>query len=86
LLEIHTSTPCSYCTIYDSKQTIITTLPNDTIELLKKLTIVENLLYKYASFMQQIDNSSCGLFTITYATDITFVIKPKQSRYIIPQM
>jgi len=36
--------------------------------------------------VQQIDNSSCGLFTIAYATDITFVIKPKQSRYIVPQM
>jgi len=36
LLEIHTSTPCSHCRIYHSKQTIITLLPNDTIELLKK--------------------------------------------------
>jgi hypothetical protein len=86
LLEIHTSTPCSHCTIYDSKQPIITTLPNDTIELLKRFTNVENLLYKYANFMQQIDNPSCGLFIIAYAIDITFVIKPKKSRYIVPQM
>jgi hypothetical protein len=36
--------------------------------------------------MQQTHNSSCGLFTIAYAIDITFGIKPEQSRYIVPQM
>lgn len=31
LVEIHTSTPCSHCTIYGWKKPIITTLPGDTI-------------------------------------------------------
>ncbi len=36
--------------------------------------------------MQQTHNSSCDLFTIAYAIDITFGIKVEQSRYIVPQM
>jgi hypothetical protein len=32
--------------------------------------------------MQQIDSSSCGLFTVTFAIDITFGIDPKKSKYI----
>ncbi len=34
--------------------------------------------------MQQLDGSSCGLFTITYATDITFELNPEQSIYNVP--
>ncbi len=44
------------------------------------------LLYLYASVMQQLDNSSCGLFTIAYATDIAFEVNPKKSIYNVPQM
>jgi len=36
--------------------------------------------------MQQIDSSSCGLFTISYATNITFGIDTKKSKYILSQM
>ncbi len=61
---------------------LIKTLPNDIIQLFKKLTIVKQLLFKYANVMQQIDSSSCGLFTITYAINITFGIDPKKSKYI----
>ncbi len=28
--------------------------------------------------MQQLNNSSCGLFTIAYAIDITFGFKPRK--------
>ncbi len=53
------------------------TLPNDIMQLLKQLTNVFNIFcYKYANVMQQMDNSSCGPFTITYATNITFGIGP----------
>jgi hypothetical protein len=44
------------------------------------------LLYSYANVMQQPDNSSCGLFTITYATDITFELNLEESIYNVPQM
>jgi hypothetical protein len=54
------------------------TLLNDIIQLLMFLTNVEHSLYKYASVMQQMDSSSWGLFKITYATNITFVIDPKK--------
>ncbi len=57
-------------------------MPNDIIQLFKKLTIVKQLLLKYANVMQQIDSSSCGLFTITYAINIAFGIDPKKSKYI----
>jgi hypothetical protein len=50
--------------MYDSNQPMTRTLPNDIIQLLKKLTNIEQLLYRYANVMQQIDNSSCGLFII----------------------
>ncbi len=36
--------------------------------------------------MQQPDNSSCGLFTIAYAIDITFELNPKNFIYNVPQM
>jgi hypothetical protein len=41
------------------------------------LTNVEQLLKKCANVMQQTNSSSSGLFTITYATNITFGIDPK---------
>jgi len=33
---------------------------------------VKHLLYSYANVMQQLDNSSCGFFTIAYASNTTF--------------
>jgi hypothetical protein len=33
---------------------------------------VEHLLYPDANVMQKLHNSSCRLFTISYATDIAF--------------
>ncbi len=71
------STPNLHCTIYDSHMPRIKNLPSDTIQLLCKLINVNNLLHTYANVMQQIDNSSCGVFTIAYATDIAFGFDPK---------
>ncbi len=36
--------------------------------------------------MQQLDGSSCELFTIVYVVDITFGFNPKQSIYKVSQM
>jgi hypothetical protein len=36
--------------------------------------------------MQQLENLSCRLFTITYAIDITFELNFKKSIYNVPQM
>ncbi len=36
--------------------------------------------------MQQLNNSSCGLFTIAYAIDITFGLNLKKSTYNVPHM
>jgi hypothetical protein len=36
--------------------------------------------------MQQPNSSSFGLFTVAYATDITFEINPGKSIYNVPQM
>ncbi len=42
------------------------------------------MLYTYANVMQQIDNSSCSVFTTTYAIDIVF--DPEKSQYVLTQM
>jgi uncharacterized membrane protein YpjA len=86
LVKIYISIPYSHCAIYDSKIPLTNALANDVIQLFFKLTNVEQLLYKYASVMQQINSSSCGLFTIAYATYIAFGIYPKKSKYISSQM
>jgi hypothetical protein len=49
-------------------------MSNKTIHLLCKLTNVHNLLYTYVNVMQHIYVSSCGIFTMAYATYITFGI------------
>ncbi len=36
--------------------------------------------------MQQLDNSSCELFTIAYATHIAFELNLEKSIYNVPQM
>ncbi len=36
--------------------------------------------------MQQIDNSSCDVFTIAYATNIMFGFDPKKSQYVSTQI
>jgi hypothetical protein len=36
--------------------------------------------------MQQIDKSTCGVFTIAYATNIAFGFNPKKSQYVLTQM
>ncbi len=35
--------------------------------------------------MQHLDGLSCGIFKITYATDITFGLNSEQFIYIIPK-
>ncbi len=52
------------------------TLPNDTLQIIKQLTNVEQLLYRYANVMQQINSSSCDSFTIAYTTNIALGIEP----------
>jgi hypothetical protein len=61
-------------------------LPNNTIQLLTTIINVKHLLYSYANVMQQPNNSSCKLFTITYAIDIAFELNLKKSIYHVPQM
>jgi len=72
--------------VYDSKIPLTNALANDVMQLFLKLTNAEQLLYKYASVMQQINSSSCSLFTIAYATNIAFGIDPKKFKYILSQM
>ncbi len=78
LVKIHTSIPNLHCRIYDSNQPMLRTLPNDIIYI-----YIEQLLYRYANVMQQIDN---GLSTITSATNITFGIELKKSKYVLSQL
>jgi hypothetical protein len=86
LIKINTFALDSHCKIYYSKIPLTKILFNDIIQLFSKLTNVEQLLYKYANVMQQIDSSSCALFTISYATNITFGIDTKKSKNILSQM
>jgi hypothetical protein len=44
------------------------------------------LLYSYANVMQQPNNSSCELFTIAYATHITFGLNQEQFIYHVPRV
>jgi hypothetical protein len=75
-----------HCTIYDSHMPMMKKLPSDTIQLLCKLINVNNLLYTYANVMQQIDNSLCGVFIITYATNIAFGFDFEKFQYVLTQM
>jgi hypothetical protein len=69
LIKIHASTLNLHCTIYDSNRLTTKKLPNDTIQLLTNSINVKHLLYSYANVMQQPNNSSCGLLTVTYVTN-----------------
>jgi len=44
------------------------------------------LMRIYAYVMQQIDSSSCDVFTIVYGTNIAFGFHLEQSCYILSQM
>ncbi len=85
LVQIHESTLDLHCTIYDSNKLTMKKLPNNTIQLLINIINVKHLQYSYANVVQPSNNSSCGLLTITYAIDITFVLNPKKSIYNVPQ-
>jgi len=39
----------------------------------------------YANVMQHLDDLSCGILKIAYATDITFGFNLEQSIYIMPK-
>ncbi len=80
------STPNLHCIIYDSHMSMMKKLSSDTIQLLCKLINVNNLLYTYANGMQQIENSSYGVFTMTYVIDIAFGFGLKKSQYVLTQM
>ncbi len=82
LVNIRMSTPNLHCTICDSHMPMMKKLLIDTIQLLCKLINVNNLLYTYANVMYQINNSSYGVFTITYAIDISFGFDPEKFQCI----
>jgi hypothetical protein len=86
LVKIHMSTPNLHYKIYDSHMPMMKKLPSDTIQLLCKLINANNLSYTNANVMQQIDNSSCNVFTIAYAADIAFGFDPEKSQYVLTQM
>ncbi len=72
-----------HCIIYNSHMPKMKKLLSDTIKLLCKLINVKNLLYIYVNLMQQIDISSCGVFTIAYAIDIGFGFNLEKSQYVL---
>jgi hypothetical protein len=86
LVKIHISTPNLHCIIYGPHMLMTKKLLNNTIQILCKLINVNNLLYTYANVMQQTDNSSCGVFTIAYATNIVFGFYLEKSQYVLTQM
>jgi hypothetical protein len=47
---------------------------------------IQHLNYTCAKVMQQLDQSSCGLFTIAYVVDIAFNIDVQKSNYIVNEM
>jgi hypothetical protein len=51
----------------------------------RQVQVLNNLLYTHANVTQQI-NLSCGVFIITYATDIAFRFDPKKPQYVLIQM
>jgi len=86
LAKIHMSPPNLHCTIYNSHMPMMKKLPSNTIQLLCKLINVNNLLYTYANVMQQINNSSCGVFTIAYAINIAFGFDLENFQYVLTQI
>jgi hypothetical protein len=86
LIQIHITTPNLHCTIYDSNTSRTKKLPNDTVQLLTKIISVEHLLYTYVNVIQQLDGSSCGLFTIAYVINMAFKFNLEQSIYIVPKI
>jgi len=80
------STPNLHYKIYNSHMPMTKKLHNNTIQLLCKLIKVNNLLYTDANVMQQIYNSSCDVFIITYAIDIVFGFDFEKSQYVLTQM
>ncbi len=86
LVKVHMSTPNLHYKMYDSHMPIMKKLPSDTIQSLCKLMNVKNLLYTNANVMQQLDNSSCGVFTIAYTTNIAFGFDPEKYQYVLTQM
>ncbi len=79
-------TPNLRYTIYNSHMPMKLFFTNNTIQLLCKLINVNNLLYTYANVMQQIDNSSCDVFTIAYAIDIVFGFDFKKFQHVLIEM
>ncbi len=86
LVQMHAFTLDLHCIIYDSNKSTTRKLPNDTIQLLTNIINVKHLLYSYVNVMQQLDNSSCKIFTIAYAINITFGLNLEQSLYNMTQM
>jgi hypothetical protein len=80
------STPNLYYIIYNSHIPMMKKLPNDKIQLLCKFINVSNLLYTYLNVMQQIYNSSCGVFIIECRTGIRFGFNLEKSQYVLTQM
>ncbi len=76
----NTHTPCI---LYDSKTPYDKILCGNRTLKISKLLNFDHLKYIYANVMQQIDQSSCGLFVIAYAIDIAFSLNVEKSKYVV---
>jgi len=79
----NTHTPCI---LYDSKTHYDKILCENIILRISKLLSIDHLNYICANVMQQLDQSSCGLFVIAYAVDIALNLNVEKSKCVVFQM
>jgi hypothetical protein len=79
----NTHTPCI---LYDSKTPYDKVLCENVTLKISKLLNIDHLNHIYANVMQQIDQSSCGLFVIAYVINIAFSLNVEKSKYVVFQM
>jgi len=72
--------------LYESKTPYDKVLCENTTLKISKLLNIDHLDYIHANVMQQIDQSSCGLFVIAYAIDIAFNLNVEKSKYVVFKM
>ncbi len=72
--------------LYESKTPYDKVLCENTTLKISKLLNIDHLDYIYANVMQQIDQSSCGLFVIAYVIDIAFNLNVEKSKYVVFKM
>ncbi len=84
LASLEVTNTHTLCILYDSKYDKVL-CENTTLKMSKFLNI-DHLNYICANVMQQLDQSSCGLFVIAYVVDIAFNLHIKKSRYVVYKM